>query len=424
MAEVTSLPRDSTQGSGRMQQHVSHSPKTALGGATTRFRSGRLSSPLPTRPMHAEGDANTPIQESRRVRPIDADRRREQARRAPRLRTRLRVGIPEVEGDPGLENCLLSLSGMLLHTNRKAGEPGAVRMLRLVNAGSDVAIEIMARIVRVVTHDAATAAGQGIEAISFEFLPAGEEQLRELTQFLRRVAEAETTSKAQEAADVRAPTEVSDPAGDALEVLGLVIETSQPMAPGARFRGEIEIPASGRCIRLSGKTVGAESIGEGEAEKLYRVQVAIDPVEATGADSRGQGPEEASAEDVVHALLDEASPRERPAHQREGVHLSGSLAEVGLPSLLGFVELERASGVLRLTRDAHEAAVFVSKGRIVDVESAIPGSPMDVLGVLLGWSEGEFEFAFQAVERDDVIGKTTTALLLDLARESDEAARG
>ena len=372
--------------------------------------------------MHAEGDANTPAQESRRVHPIDPDRKRAQARRAPRLRTRLRVGIPDVEGDPGLEKCLLSLSGMLLHTNRRAGEPGAVRMLRLVNAGCDVAIEIMARVVRVMTPDDA-GGGQGIESISFEFLPDGDEQLRELVEFLRRVAEAETTSEAQEAGNVRAPAEPSDRLGDVLDVLGLVLDTTCPIAPGAKIRAEIEIPASGRRIRLSGKTLGTESIGQGETEELYRVQVGIDRVEAMGADLPGQGPEEESVENLVNALRAGASPRERPARQREGVHLSGSLAEVGLPSLLGFVDLERASGVLRLTRDAQEATVFVSEGRIVDVESGISGAPTDVLGVLLGWSEGEFAFAFQAVEREDVVGKATTALLLDLARESDEASR-
>ena len=50
-------------------------------------------------------------------------------RRAPRFETRLWVGIPEVEGEPELEKCDISASGMLLWTRRDAGSPGAVRML-------------------------------------------------------------------------------------------------------------------------------------------------------------------------------------------------------------------------------------------------------------------------------------------------------
>ncbi len=87
-------------------------------------------------------------------------------------------------------------------------------------------------------------------------------------------------------------------------MLGLVLETTWPIAPGAKIRGEIEIPASGRCIRLSGKTLGTEFIGEGEAEERYRVQVGIDQVEAVDAGLSVQDLEEDSVEDVVNALLD------------------------------------------------------------------------------------------------------------------------
>jgi len=55
---------------------------------------------------------------------------------------------------------------------------------------------------------------------------------------------------------------------------------------------------------------------------------------------------------------------------------------------------------------------------------AIPsaGTP-EALADLLEWSEGAFEFGFQLVERDDVIGQSTTALLMECARISDERSR-
>ena len=81
-----------------------------------------------------------------------------------------------------------------------------------------------------------------------------------------------------------------------------------------------------------------------------------------------------------------------------------------------------AAAELTSTRDAQQAAVFVREGRILDVESEIPGSSKDALGNLLGWVDGEFEFQFQPVDREDSIGQPTTALLLNLARQSDEAS--
>ena len=123
-------------------------------------------------------------------------------------------------------------------------------------------------------------------------------------------------------------------------------------------------------------------------------------------------------------LLTEATQRGPGSHQREGAHLSGTLSEVGLPSLLGFFELERTSGILCLDQGARTARIFVREGRIVDVEcEAADASTTEALGDLLEWRDGTFEFQFQAVERADSIGKTTSALLIDLARRHDEASR-
>jgi hypothetical protein len=101
--------------------------------------------------------------------------------------------------------------------------------------------------------------------------------------------------------------------------------------------------------------------------------------------------------------------------------MSGILAEVSMPSLLAFFELERASGVLSLEHESTRASIFVREGCIVDVDSEPAESPaVDRLGGLLQWLDGAFEFRFQTVDRDDVIERSTTALLLDCARQSDE----
>ena len=111
--------------------------------------------------------------------PTEKNRRGMDRRRAPRLRTKLWVGIPEVDGEPELEECDISVTGLLLRTRRDAGAPGGVRMLRLVNADQDVALEIMAHVVRVIAYDDVVM-GRVIEGIAFEFLPHGDEHRREL----------------------------------------------------------------------------------------------------------------------------------------------------------------------------------------------------------------------------------------------------
>ena len=101
--------------------------------------------------------------------------------------------------------------------------------------------------------------------------------------------------------------------------------------------------------------------------------------------------------------------------------LRGALSEVALPSLLGFFELERASGVLRLEQEAMTAEVFVKDGTVLDAVSEPAGSsPRELMADLFQWPDGAFEFSFQAVERDDTIGMSTTALLMECARICDE----
>ena len=139
--------------------------------------------------------------------------RREQGdqRRAPRFETRLWVGIPEVEGEPELEKCDISASGMLLWTRRDAGSPGAVRMLRLVTADLGTGINIMAHLVRVIaTEDVEE--GRTIEASAFEFLP---NDPQELEDFLSQVVEGEMSVTPDTSLEHRFPAQVDARSGEA-----------------------------------------------------------------------------------------------------------------------------------------------------------------------------------------------------------------
>ena len=203
-------------------------------------------------------------------------------RRAPRLQTRLWVGIPEVDGEPALEQCDISATGLLLKTRRDVGAPGVVRMLRLVNASQEVAFQIMAHVVRVIAYDDVVM-GRVIEGTAFSFLPHGDDHLRELGNFLLGLAESEPSSTRDQVTGFSMPAQLTDLPGpaqpatvSALGVSGMVIETTWAIEVGEPVAAEIRTPASGRAVRLSGTALGAERIGEGEAAQLYRVQVGFD----------------------------------------------------------------------------------------------------------------------------------------------------
>ncbi len=328
-----------------------------------------------------------------------------EARREPRFDTKLWVGIPEAEGEAELETCNVSASGMLVCTPRDAGRLGAVRMLRLVTADLGASIEVMAHVVRVIAPEDSER-GEGVAATVFEFLPHNPD---ELVAFLGEVLDGEVTivpDRRDLAVDC--PGE-AQPASSAPNVSRVVLDTNFAIEAGTRICVEIETHGSGDPVRLEGQAVESRRMKDTEEDELYCVEVALD--DAMSSQPRVE-------------RRKSTPPKERPPRKRDGTHLSGALSEVALASLLGFFELERASGVLRLEQESMRAAVFVKDGFILDVESESPGtSPTDVLADLLKWPDGAFQFTFEAVERADAIGRGTTALLIDCARRSDEDAR-
>ncbi|MEE8475420.1 MAG: DUF4388 domain-containing protein [Myxococcota bacterium] len=347
-------------------------------------------------------------------------------RREPRFETNVWVGIPDVDGEPELEHCDISANGMLLRTPRNAGQPGAVRMLRIVSADLGTSIEIMAHVVRVSECDDPEL-GRVIEATAFEFLP---HQPQELEDFLCEAMKCPVSAVPSVSADHAVPAnppelvEEAPPASEGtLSASRMVIGTNRPVEAGTRVWVEIEMPSSPDAVRLVGRAVNSRPhTGAGDDER-YRIEVRFDsgaensrvadPVSVRRAKTRHNGPDRRSG-----------SKTKRQGRERRGVHLSGTLSEVGLPSLLGFFELERASGVLRLEQGSKTASLFVREGSIVDVEMEPAGpSATEALLGLLEWPDGAFEFNFGSVDRDDVVATSTTALLMESARQSDENAR-
>ena len=107
------------------------------------------------------------------------------------------------------------------------------------------------------------------------------------------------------------------------------------------------------------------------------------------------------------------------------VVLRGTLAELGLPSLLTMFEQERKSGQLSVTREHFVAWIDVIDGKVVRARSSeIDADSHGVLMHVLDWKDGYFELTTGAPEKSKPeIESSVTHLLLDHARIRDEAHR-
>jgi hypothetical protein len=225
----------------------------------------------------------------------------------------------------------------------------------------------------------------------------------------------------------------------------MVLETSWAIAPGDAVRVDIVAPGMTRRIRLEGKAVRVAPRSPSDPS-VYSIEVEVQeetdrPIRYHSSKSFARvrpeemGPAEtakrataAKPDDtgVTRMLDDLLSALILPADDdvgRKGVnHLSGQIARVRLPTLCMLFEMERLTGVLVVRRDIEEVRIYLANGQIVDVEPLAPGEvPRTRLRAVLAWEEGTFAFTVSDVARENRVGMSMTALLIDLAREADEA---
>lgn len=105
--------------------------------------------------------------------------------------------------------------------------------------------------------------------------------------------------------------------------------------------------------------------------------------------------------------------------------LRGDLQQVGLASVLSFLELEKKTGVL-VVSGATSASIWIRDGSPLRVEGEIavgpsaPEGPRGRIFALLDLPTGTFEFGAQSVDGRDELNTTFTSLLLEHARRQDE----
>jgi hypothetical protein len=107
--------------------------------------------------------------------------------------------------------------------------------------------------------------------------------------------------------------------------------------------------------------------------------------------------------------------------------LRGEIENVGLPTLLTILDMEKRSGLLLIQRQKILGRLHVREGRVVRarIEGARRGeggTGAEAVHEMLGWTDGQFELWQAVVEGLDEVGSSTTFLLMENARRIDEAA--
>jgi hypothetical protein len=113
-----------------------------------------------------------------------------------------------------------------------------------------------------------------------------------------------------------------------------------------------------------------------------------------------------------------------PGAAPPGPTLRGMLERLGLSTLLGMLELERRSGVLKLTAGERHVELDLRRGAIVRARVGVTESEIvPALGEVFAWEDAEFFFETTSITADSDSPRSMDGLLLELFRQKDEANR-
>ncbi len=119
-------------------------------------------------------------------------------------------------------------------------------------------------------------------------------------------------------------------------------------------------------------------------------------------------------------MLLQRQQRERFAfHDGESVY-HGNLADMGVVDLIQAMELGRKSGIATfMSQDSRVGTLFFRNGQIIDAELGLLMGEKAIYS-LLGWGDGTFEVEFGNLQRQDVIGRSNQALVVEGMRTVNE----
>lgn len=122
-------------------------------------------------------------------------------------------------------------------------------------------------------------------------------------------------------------------------------------------------------------------------------------------------------------MLLQKRQRETLARKDGRTTFSGNLADMAVVDLIQTLELGRKSGIIHFSSEGgRKGAIYFRSGQIIDAELGRLQGEAAVYR-LLGWSDGSFEVEFKVIRRNDVIGRSNQALLMEGMRRVDEWGR-
>lgn len=332
----------------------------------------------------------------------------------------------------------LSRGGIFVKTVRFLPQNAVIR-LSIEVPGTDIVIPATCRVAFVRNQDEAKATGK-TAGMGLELLDISDDKRQELEGILaeKRAALApqrvETPDEPLRVVVVDDDPRYRDAAAEPFRSRGdSVVTTSDGLEalalclkdPPDVVLSDVQMPRMDgwqllRMIRArpslaSVPVVFLTSLG-GEAERLLGYQLGVDAYIP-----KPYQPEELLVR--VHQIVRRAKNSRTTPGLRSS--LRGDIEHVGLSSLFTFIEMERKSGTLLVIGD-DVARLFFSTGKLLraEIEGAAPPMPSrkSVMRVL-DYGHGQFEFAPGDVTAEDELRTTTTALLLEHARLTDERAK-
>lgn len=332
----------------------------------------------------------------------------------------------------------LSRGGIFVKTVRFLPQNAVIR-LSIEVPGTDLVIPATCRVAYLRSQEEAQAVGKSA-GMGLELLDIADDKRQELERILseRKASLAPPPESRSDGAlriivvddDARYRDAAAEPfrargdsvitTADGLEALALCLKE-----PPDVVLSDVQMPRMDgwqllRMIRArpslaSVPVVFLTSLG-GEAERLLGYQLGVD----------AYIPKPYQAEELlmrVHQIVRRAkNSRSTPAMRSA---LRGDISHVGLSSLFTFIEMERKSGTLLVIGD-DVARLFFSAGKLLraEVEGATTPVPSKkAVMQVLDYKNGQFEFAAGDVPPKDELATSTTALLLEHARLTDERSR-
>ena len=358
-------------------------------------------------------------------------------RKDPRASTSFRVQFETFDQLVMAYTKNISKGGMFIKTDHLLPVNAVVRLVFALPGGNEE-VSCIARVVRTISPPPEQPGKK--RGIAVEFMDVSQESLARIEAYIAEAVAEEIDDSAMPKFEHRLKILVVDDdwlyreqAVEALTERGHEVSTAEDglQALGACLRdppdlvlSDVQMPRMDgwsflRTIRArpslaSTRVIFQTTLG-GERERLKGYQLGVDDYLA-----KPYTPEELVLR--IERLYERNAPGP-PDGARKA--LRGDLEQVSLATVLSMLEIEQKTGVLMLVGPSI-CRMFVRRGRPMAIE--MDGSPEDSEQMALvvrvfGWTEGQFEFAPQDVEKQDRLQTSMQGLLMEAARLVDEAGR-